>query len=29
MRPKLTDHLGEASRAHFAKVQRLLSDVGV
>ena len=27
--PKLTDHLGEASRAHFAKVQRLLSDVGV
>ena len=27
--PKLTDHLGEASRAHFAKVQRLLSDVDV
>ena len=27
--PKLTEHLGEASRAHFAKVQRLLSDVGV
>ena len=27
--PKLTEHLGESSRAHFAKVQRLLSDVGV
>ncbi len=27
--PKLTEHLGASSRAHFAKVQRLLSDVGV
>ena len=27
--PKLTEHLGESSRAHFAKVQRLLADVGV
>ena len=27
--PKLIDHLGEVSRVHFAKVQRLISDVGV
>lgn len=27
--PKLSEYLGAASQAHFAKVQRLLADVGV